>query len=289
MNSKNDELTVYLPGRHFPSVSVTGQGCDLMCDHCRGAHLKNMIAVGSESCTPSPNNEDASDEMLRIVDDVVALGGEGFLVSGGCDENGRVPVMRAAGMIRYAASKGLKANVHTGFISREDAASLVRAGVNVFSTDIHQDPAIIGNVLHLDVAPEAYGDMLDNIISAGGTVKPHITAGFGAANAALSAELIKSKGLKEVILLALVPTKGTITENVLISEDAVLGTLRTLIDAGLSVTLGCMRPRAHRELEIKCIEAGVRKIVSPSRNTVMWAEGKGFRIVEKRTCCSIIH
>jgi uncharacterized radical SAM superfamily protein len=234
------------------------------------------------------NAEDAS-SLRDIIDRLTADGGTGLLISGGCDINGTVPIIKEIDGIAYASRSGLKVNVHTGFISRRDAERLVEAGADAFSVDIHQDPAVIKDVLNLDVPVSAYSDLLDDIMSAGGRPVPHLTAGFGMHDLMMSAELVRSKGLSEVVLLALVPAKGTVTEHTLISEDAVISALDILTGMGFDVTLGCMRPRIHRSLEIRCIEKGVRRIANPSRNTISWAKGKGMEIIEKRTCCCFIH
>jgi len=226
--------------------------------------------------------------IIRLADGLAASGGTGMLLSGGCDIFGRVPIMKMNDAVRYAAGKGLKINVHTGFISERDAERLVSAGVTAFSVDVHQDPDIIRNVLHLDVDASAYADTIDNILNAGGRPVAHLTVGFGTTDLMMSADLIKSKGLKDVILLALVPTKGTITEDSLVSEDAIVDSAKMLMDMGLSVTLGCMRPRVHRDLEVKCIQAGVMRIANPSRGTILWAAENRMSIVEKRTCCCIM-
>ena len=273
MSIDNGELTVYSTGRPFPPVSVTGPECKQMCEHCKGKHLKGMIDVRGEP------------DIYRVAYDLLSAGGEGLLVSGGCDINGSVPVIREIEAIRYAAENGLKVNVHTGFIGKEDAELLVKAGVGAFSVDIHQDPDVIRNILHLEVEEDAYSKTLDNIISAGGTPVAHLTVGFGNEDLMRSAELIKSKGLGTAVLIALVPTKGTMTEKMLISEEEILGAVKELMAMGLEVTLGCMRPRVHRNLEIKCIEAGVRRIANPTRETVRWAKENGMKVIETMTCC----
>jgi uncharacterized radical SAM superfamily protein len=273
INSNNDELTVYSTGRPFPPVSVTGPECKQMCEHCKGKHLKGMIDVRG------------SPDLLRIVNDLLAHGAEGLLVSGGCDNNGSVPVMNEIDAIRFASENGLKVNVHTGFINKEDAERLVNAGVGAFSVDVHSDPDIIRNILHLEVEENAYSEMFDNIISAGGRPIAHLTVGFGRDDLIGSAELVKSKGLDEVILLALVPTKGTMTENLTVSEEEILDAVKELTEMGLTVTLGCMRPRVHRDLEKKCIALGVRRIANPTRETIRWAKENGFNVVERMTCC----
>ncbi|MCL2143346.1 MAG: hypothetical protein FWH44_05340 [Methanomassiliicoccaceae archaeon] len=273
MSFDSETLTIYLPGRPFPSLSVTGTGCDQMCEHCKGAHLRHMKDVSCGSA------------MSAAVDDIISSGGHGMLVSGGCDKRGSVPVMNVIDDIERAVRSGLKVNVHTGFLNEDDAERLVSAGVREFSVDVHQDPVIIKEVLHLDVSPDAYSEMIDIIVSAGGRPVPHLTAGFGTYDLLASAELVRDKGLNEITLLALVPVKGTITENSLITEDTIVEAARMLKGMGFEVTLGCMRPRFHRGLEIRCIDSGIKSIANPSRDTVAWAREKGMKIVEKHTCC----
>jgi len=275
MSIDNDELTVYHTGRPFPPVSVTGPECEQMCEHCKGKHLKGMIDVRG---TP---------DLFRVVNDLSAAGAEGLLVSGGCDTDGSVPVVKEADAIRYAVDNGLKVNVHTGFIGKEDAERLVNAGVEAFSVDVHQDPDIIRNILHLEVERDAYSETIDNIISAGGRPVAHLTVGFGDEDLLRSAELIVKKGFDEAVLIALVPTKGTMTEKTLVTEDEILEAVSRLMNMGLKVTLGCMRPRTHRDLERKCIELGVRRIANPTRETVRWAKERGMRVIEMMTCCCI--
>jgi hypothetical protein len=244
-----------------------------MCEHCKGSHLRGMADVSDVK------------NLFRFADGVVAAGGESILVSGGCDVRGGVPLMKHIDAIRYASGTGLKVNVHAGFVSREDAERLVGAGVSAFSVDVHQDEAVIRNILHLDVGASAYAELLDNVIAAGGRPVPHLTVGFGTYDLTASAELVKSKGIRDVILLALVPTEGTATEDTLLEEDAISSAAALLAEMGMNVALGCMRPRACRGLEVKCIEAGVRKIANPSAGTLAWARDNGFTIIEERTCC----
>jgi uncharacterized radical SAM superfamily protein len=226
-------------------------------------------------------------DLFRVINDLLAAGAEGLLVSGGCDVNGSVPIMKEVPAIKYAHDNGMKVNVHTGFIGKDDAKRLVDAGVTAFSVDVHQDPDIIRNILHLEVPAEAYSELLDNIISAGGEAVAHLTVGFGTEDLMRSAELIKRKGLKEVVLLALVPTKGTMTEKMLITDDEIIDAAGALMDMGFNVILGCMRPRANRDLEVRCIELGIRRIANPSRKTILWARENGMKVIVRETCCCI--
>lgn len=262
-------LHIFRPGKAFPSVSVTGGRCDLMCGHCMGAHLKGMH--------PATTQGMLTEKALNVA----AAGGTGMLISGGCDLRGKVPLSGFADAIAGIRGMGLTVNLHVGLISFQEARGL---SADVISMDVHQDPEVIRNVLNLDAGPEAYSDAIDNVIRAGGRVVPHLTAGFGKADILLSAGMLREKGITEAVLLALVPVPGTSVQGPP-PEDAVLEAVGILQDHGMEVTLGCMRHRGYAGLETRAIGMGVRRIANPRLGTVEWAEGNGYRVVEHRTCC----
>lgn len=268
---RNEKIEFFHPGRRFPAVSVTGMRCELMCGHCRGKHLKGMADTSRSS------------DLLSEAERILSEGGTGILISGGCDAEGRVPLTDHTETISKISEMGLGINVHSGFLTEHDASELVKAGVSRFSVDVHQDPLIIRNALHLDVGPEAYADTISNILVSGGVPVPHITAGFGTDDLVLSAEMAGKMGIKDMVLLALVKTKGTDVENV--SEEGLLRAIDVLKEMGFRVTLGCMRPRGYPDLEIKAIRKGIRRIANPSLRTMRWAEEEGFHIKRTEMCC----
>lgn len=272
--TRKDVLVAYCTGKSFPSVSVTGTRCDQMCEHCKGIHLKGMKSVANDR------------ELSDLARSIVSNGGKGFLLSGGCDVGGTVPVIGFANALRQMPRE-LMINVHAGFVTPSEAKTLADADVAVFSVDVHQDPGVIRSVFHLDRGPEDYSDLLDVLIGTGVRVVPHITAGFGYNDLVQSVRLVKSKGLKDVVLLSLIPTKGTAVEDAPISEDAIIDSLEILQNEGLDVTLGCMRDRSLRGLERRCILKGVRRIANPSPATLRWAESEGLEVRIERMCCSI--
>ena len=79
------ELHFFIPGRDFPSVSVTGNSCRLTCRHCGGHYLEHMV--------------DARDpqDLLKLARN---LSGRGFLLSGGCSDNGKVDLSRHLNVLR---------------------------------------------------------------------------------------------------------------------------------------------------------------------------------------------
>ena len=274
MTSDRTERTIiaYYPGSDFPSVSVTGDRCDQMCEHCRAVHLRSMIPV--LNC----------DDLSNLAHSLSEKGSKGYLLSGGCDANGSVPVGRFAKTVKESSSD-LLVNVHAGFITKEEADELVESGVSCFSVDIHQDRGEMFTVLHLNRDPEDYSKLLDILISTGVKVVPHITVGFGCNDLNLSGELVASKGLKDVVLLSMMPTEGTMVEESVISEDAVMDAVGILREKGLNVILGCMRDRSLRNLERRCIEAGITRLANPSLETVKWAEENGYTVEKRKVCC----
>jgi len=273
MEVKKGRLVICMPGKEFPAVSVTGAKCDEMCEHCMGVHLQGMIPVSNGR------------ELLTVAEKLLEKNCTGILISGGCDVGGKVPLGQLTNEIRNIADTGLSINIHAGFADKEDIENLVSAGVKRFSVDIHQDPDIISSVLHLRRDPAEYSELLDKIIDAGGVPIPHLTVGFGFSDLYLSAKLVQKKRLTNIILLALIPTKGTGTENVFLTEATILSAVEMLVNMGLNVTLGCMRDRRHRDLEIKCIKKGIRRMANPSRETLSWATSEGFEIIEEHQCC----
>ena len=261
-----------LPGKDFVSISVTGKKCDLMCTHCMGKHLYNMKSAENP------------EKLYEEAETIKAAGGSGILISGGSDVYGKVPLSHYASTIRNIIDLGLLINVHSGIIGKQDAKLLVSVGVNCFSVDVHQDPDVIREVFHLE-GPEIYCDTIDAIIDAGGTVVPHLTVGLSLKDLIESAELVKGKGLKDVVILVLVPTKGTVFEDSHISEEEIITSIETLMKMGLNVTLGCMRDRRMRNVERRCIELGITKIANMSQETEKWAESEGYEIIRMDRCC----
>ncbi|MGI6471845.1 MAG: radical SAM protein [Candidatus Methanomethylophilaceae archaeon] len=271
MGIPKDKLTSCSLGKKFLSISVTGGKCRLNCSHCQGKYLEGMLSVRSP------------DDLLNIAADL-RPSGNGILISGGCDKDGKVPLRGYLPTIRKISDSGLKVNLHPGIMTEDDI--VLFSGMNgvCLSVDVHQDPKIIKDVFKLK-GPEVYRDTLNAALSAGCDVMPHLTVGLSDADLKESAGLVKEKGIKNIVLLALVPTEGTPYENNDLTEDGVVDAVRFLIDMGFTVTLGCMRDRRMRTLEKRAIKEGVRKIANMSLETELWAKSEGYEIFREEMCC----
>lgn len=272
MGNPKGTVTSRSPGNGFLTVSVTGKKCELMCSHCSGKHLKGMISVNSP------------DELLNIAEQTFLSGTKGILISGGCDKNGKVPLRQYLPAVRKLSDLGMKINLHPGLLTEEDIPLFSNLEKVYLSMDVHQDPDVIRNVFHL-ADKEIYSEALDVALSVGCKVIPHLTVGLSEKDLVESTKLVKEKGIKDVILLGLVPTEGTEFENRDVTEDEIVDAVKLLFESGFNVTLGCMRNRKMRNLERRCIEAGVRKIANLSKETEIWAKLEGYTVLREDICC----
>ncbi|MDN5345375.1 MAG: lipoyl synthase, partial [Clostridia bacterium] len=149
----------------FVTISVTGQGCALNCDHCRTKLLRSML--------PCPEPED----LLVTVKGLRDRGCQGLLISGGADQSGAVPLAPFLGAIKEIKGWGLQVIVHTGLAGEEVIAGLKEAEVDQVLVDIIGARETIREVYLMDYGPEAYGNFLKLCLQYDLEVAPHIVVG----------------------------------------------------------------------------------------------------------------
>ena len=272
---------MFNPGSNFPSVSITGSRCALNCKHCNRLYLKHMIAA-----------EDP-DTLLKVAADIKVRGGTGFLLSGGCGPDGRMdfaPFLDA--MRRITDELELKINVHTGVVNIQDAAALVAAGMHTASIDVVGDDRVIEEVYGSTHKVDDIRSSLNALRTAGARLVPHICLGldFGLSTGVEEAmEMAVECHPSAVVVISLIPTRGTPMENVDPPGAREVGrTIRSLKQRlDVPVYLGCMRDRKYRENERAALSAGVDGIVNPARETVDMALGMGLDIRKLNACCGI--
>jgi len=274
-------LHCYYPGKGFPSFSVTGEKCALHCDHCHGHYLHGMKEVS----TP--------EALIRAAQELSSRGGRGFLLSGGCDQRGRVPLLPFVEAVRQAKERyGLEVNIHTGMLDLQEAKSLVRSRADCYSVDVHQTRNVIQEVLHSPMGPEDYEDTLVSLFDAGAEgVVPHVTVGLedGNEDAMESIRLSARYPIRSLVLLVFLPTPGTpLQDRQPPADEEVLRAIKEAVMlARCPVILGCMRPRGRPRLEREAILLGVRHMAMPSPATVEWAVAEGFDVLRAERCCAL--
>ncbi|MBA4392872.1 MAG: hypothetical protein C0407_04900, partial [Desulfobacca sp.] len=183
------------------AVSVTGSQCRLNCKHCGGVILKNMQAAQ----TPQALKEAAR----RLA----GKGGRALLISGGADQEGRVPLLDFIGTIKEIRSEyGLKVLVHTGLVSPQLADGLAEAGIELAMLDIIGDNDTIRQVYHLQASVEDYEYSLKLLIDRAVPTAPHIVMGlhFGQIRGEPRAlKLIAKYPIKTLVLVGFRPIPKT--------------------------------------------------------------------------------
>jgi len=243
------KITIVKP-RQTRTVSMT-DGCFLNCMHCQGHFLKSM-------------------------DKDIDYSAESFLLSGGCDEKGAVPINIS--LLKDLKRNNKKINIHTGLID-EETVSEISKYVDVVSFDFITDNDVIKNTYNLNKTED---DFINSylILKEYCRVVPHVMIGLG--NEKRSIDKLKELNEQEVSFIILCkhpkirndlkePRTDQI-ENVLIYARKVFKTIH----------LGCMRPlKRKKEIDEMAINY-VDSIVNPHRDLKL----SDYEITIKRECCS---
>lgn len=272
-------VSCYFPGPRFPSVSVTGSDCALRCPHCAGLPLSAMLPA------KTPN------ALLSLARRLSEDGALGFLLSGGCDSCGVVPLGRFLGAIRSIKEEtGLRINAHIGYPGREDLGRLVETGIDSFSVTFPMSDRIGAEVLGIENALSRYDEIADGPLKAGGRFVPHALIGLGDEQEdAAGLELLASYEPKSIVVIVFTPIKGTPLSDASPPADeriaVALATARELMPRA-NLVLGCMRPRGKTELEGRLIEETLDGIVMPSVAALRNISGRvGMKRLEG--CCAL--
>jgi uncharacterized radical SAM superfamily protein len=286
-----DEITFYLPGmiRYgnlrglYPALSLTGDRCELLCEHCKGLLLEPMISVTDP------------ETLVTKCRNLASTGRVGVLLSGGSDRKGRIPWERFYEAISAVKSKtGLFISVHSGFLDFATATNLKQAGVDQALIDVMGDEETARDIYHLDGLHTVI-DSLENLVSAGIEVVPHIVAGlmYGRIQGEYDAlRTIARFQPASLVIVVLTPLKGTPMSAVSPpspEEIARLIARARLMMPAVPVSLGCERPRTREGqlMEELAIQAGATSMALWSRRTVDLAVSLGLRPRFQPTCCSV--
>ena len=252
------------------AISLTGTSCALHCAHCGGYYLRGMVSI-----------EDAD-----------ATNMTSCLISGGCDQRGRVPVTSHMALVA-ALRPGRVLNWHVGMID-EDTMHAIAPYVDVISFDFVGDTETIREVYGLDYTADDYAHEYA-MLRRHAKVVPHLTLGvrggqFSGEYQAL--HTLKAMGLEALVVLVFIPTPGTRYAHCQpppLGEvaDFLLTARCTLPDT--SIYLGCMRPggRYRHDLDSLAVQAGVNKVVNPASPAVRWATELGLHVHRESECCVI--
>lgn len=289
-NKHGKRITFYLPGMFscngtsgkYPALSLTGSECALQCEHCRAKILSPMIRVTEpglliEKCVQLEKN-----------------GNHGVLISGGCDEEGRLPWEQFIPALREVKKRtGLRVSIHSGFVDDETALRLKGAGVDQALIDIIGDDETYRRVYHLESGLSRLTASLEAIEKAHLPMVPHIVCGIfdGKIRAEREAINIVSRFPAELLVMV---SLMRVPDTPMWSVDpppaeavAALIARARLKMPETRISLGCARQRGDSALEVLAIDAGINRLALPSEAAVNRARYYGLDIRYQKTCCSV--
>ena len=278
------KINFFITSNLFPSISITGKKCELMCQHCKGKLLEALISA------PTP------DTFEKIALKLHMQGAKGILLTGGCDESGRVPIDDLIPAIKTIKKKTeLIIIAHTGFVSREEAVILKDSGLDGIGFDVIGDMATAREVYGLDVSEKEYIESLQAIDDSGIRIFPHVCVGlhFGELKGEFRAlELIRSIRPETIIITGLMPVAGTPMAHIKPdpSDFAKVITRAIELFPDTPVVLGCAHSsgKDREEIEKIALKSGVAGIASPTPGTVQFAQMCGYEINYYGTCCGLV-
>jgi len=275
-------MRVYNIWPSFPSISISGSACALNCRHCNGVYLKFM------------EGHIRPEGFLAAAKEHMKKGARGFLISGGCDLDGKMlnlPEFLPA--IKELHDTGAVIKLHTGFTDEKLAAEIADS-VDIASMEAVGDSETIREIFHLKCGVEKYIETFRNLKKAGVKyIAPHIAAGlhYGQLKGEFAAlEYLEEIRPSTISIIVFSPTKGTEMENTPAPSPEAVGAVvkraRNLFPK-THIILGALRPRGpstgvNQEeriaMEIAALDAGISGIEMPSTALVREAKNRGFKI-----------
>jgi uncharacterized radical SAM superfamily protein len=275
-------ISTFIPGKQFQSLSVTGSTCELNCEHCHTHYLEHMIDVSSEK------------KLRKTLDNLVEQNALGCLISGGCDAEGRVPLLRFHQTLKeYKQNTSLIFNFHVGLINEQEIQKIADIQPNFVSFDLTLDEEIIRDVYHLRRQVQDYVTTYQSLIKNGVRTIPHICVGlnFGDIKNELMAlqEIAKCPVDLIVFLVIIPPPDHPKFHSANIKEVGNLFTTARLLFPQTELSLGCMRPRDSNRYQIEelAFHSGFNRYEIPSRKTLKMIKENGFTVKTFNVCCAV--
>jgi len=265
-----DQVEFVAPNRTL-SVSVTNS-CSLNCAHCGGIYLQGMVPL--DKALGSKRGREKS-----------------YLVSGGCDKEGKVPLLEHWVELEELAGRGFL-NLHVGLVNEDEASRLAEIAT-VISFDFVGDNEAIAAVYGLPCTVEDYISSYRSL-QRYCRVIPHLCIGLNGGKIKAEYEalhLLKKEAVEAISLIIFRPTAGTAFSGCVPPHPrevaAFIATAR-LMFPGTPLYLGCMRPsgRYRETVDSFALRAGVNKIVLPAPSARFQAAELGLEISLSEECCS---
>lgn len=261
----------------YPAISITGKNCELMCLHCKGSLLQNMI-----DCSEP--------EILKNTLKKIEKENIGALISGGCDKHGRLPWERFLPFLKDFQTS-LYLTAHTGMnVSIEVSKGLKDANFKQGLIDIIGDEETLKEIYNLEDYKN-YLKTLDNLFEFGPQIVPHIVTGIYWGKIKGEYEAIKILERYNPLIVVIVVIMPKLLRVDPPPIDEVIDIFYKAKERFKIVSLGCAKPRGKYrfELEEKLLNLGlVDRIAIPSERLIEFARKNNIKLNKNYTCCSVV-
>lgn len=269
----------------WPAVSITGGDCRLQCDHCQAKLLESMTAAR----TPQA--------LWRVVNEQIAAGARGMLLTGGSNHRGEVEYGAFYPTIRRIknAFPEFKIAMHAALVDRDAARRMEDSGLDVAMLDLIGAQDTVRQVYHLKRAVSDFESSLQFLTETSLRVVPHIVIGLhygrllGEWNAL---DMVQRHPPAALVLVVIMPIYAPAHRPFAVPDSRDVG--RFLIDArvalpDLPLLLGCARPagRAKQQIDAYAVLAGVNGIAHPADGMVELAARLGRDVRVTPSCCAM--
>jgi len=280
----------------FLNISITGEKCELNCPHCKTHLLKGMDFLTSSAMLENFIYGKLKTGKLK-----------GFLISGGFDKNGKLPLRDYLGTLKKIKSNYpyLKIYAHAGFVDFTEAAEIKDSGIDGVLANVISSSNAIKTVYNLPHAsPQDYFVTLENLKKAGNKIAPHIIIGLdhGKIESEYDAVRLVSKiGVDSLVFVVLkkltkeinladmktdfLKSKGTYEKEIV----TLISFARNLMP-DVTITFGCAKPMTNKrgQLEIDLLNVGINVIAFPASESINYVISNKIPFRFEETCCANI-
>jgi uncharacterized radical SAM superfamily protein len=232
----------------------------------------------------------SGEELVEIAQKLKNEGKKGFLLSGGCDVKGRVPLWNVVEDVHAIKLQSpMRINAHTGLVYTEELARIYAASnIDVFSVDVIGSEETLQEIYNADVHVRDYEKTIENLLRSGATVVPHVTIGinYGRESGEENAiDIVSRYPVSKLVLNVLVPVSGTPMENIHVPVERIEHVFQYARDrVKTEIVLGCMRERKP-EIEMLAYKNGFAGVARPTREFVEYLKKSGEEILIRDYCC----
>ncbi|MCL5070998.1 MAG: hypothetical protein M1308_08900 [Actinobacteria bacterium] len=289
----------------FLNISLTGHKCDLLCKHCKGILLKNMMDLNDYGASFNHDkfnyNKNSDNRILNILDGFLEGTVGGVLLSGGFTKNGSLPldgqIYKEIKEVKSKFGSRIKIFMHLGFVDSNTAAGLKDSNIDGVLVNIIPDKNAIENVYNLKgFDKDDYYKTIKILKNAGLKISPHIIIGIseGRITGELEAiDEISKIGVDSVVFVLLKKISSQINLNssgVRTTEILDLFNYAEKIMPNTPKVLGCAKSAGPESsnLEINLLKNGISTIAFPSEKTIEFVIDNNLKYKFIEQCCAFI-